>query len=53
MADDATWSNPDGEQCHITIRYEIIPDTLLPVNTSTTATARNTDIHKSSGNLPG
>lgn len=29
-ANDATGSNPDGEQCHITIRYEIHPETLLP-----------------------
>lgn len=33
IANDATGSNPDGEQCHITIRYEILPDTLLPVDT--------------------
>lgn len=32
-ANDATGSNPDGEQCHITLRYEILPDTLLPVDT--------------------
>lgn len=33
IAKDATGSNPDGNTCHITIRYEILPDTLLPVDT--------------------
>lgn len=33
IANDATGSNPDGEQCHITIRYEILPGTLLLVDT--------------------
>lgn len=32
-ANDETGSNPDGEQCHITLHYEILPDTLLPVDT--------------------
>lgn len=33
IANDATGCNPDGNTCHITIRYEILPDTLLPVDT--------------------
>lgn len=33
IAKDVTGSNPDGNTCHITIRYEILPDTLLPVDT--------------------
>lgn len=32
-ANDATGSNPNGNTCHITIRYEIRPDKLLPVDT--------------------
>ena len=33
IANDATGCNPDGNTCHITIRYKILPDTLLPVDT--------------------
>ena len=33
IAKDATGSNPDRNTCHITISYEILPNTLLPVDT--------------------
>ncbi|MDO4320687.1 MAG: hypothetical protein Q4C34_08945 [Bacteroidales bacterium] len=33
IAHDATDGAPDGEPCHITIRYEILTDTLLAVDT--------------------
>lgn len=33
IANDATGSNPDNNTCHITLRYEILPGTLLPVDT--------------------
>ena len=32
-AHNATGSDPGGAQSHITVRYEILPDTLLPVDT--------------------
>ena len=33
IANDATGSNPDGNPCHMTVRYEILPDALLTVDT--------------------
>ena len=30
---EATDLTPDGNPCHMTVRYELLPDTLLPVDT--------------------
>lgn len=33
IRNDATGLTPDGNPCHMTVRYELLPDTLLPVDT--------------------
>ncbi|WP_290391990.1 hypothetical protein [uncultured Duncaniella sp.] len=33
IRNDATNLTPDGNPCHITVRYELLSDTLLPVDT--------------------
>lgn len=33
IRNEATGLTPDGNPCHMTVRYELLPDTLLPVDT--------------------